>query len=285
MKKRALTVKISYGALALILFAALFYFTYSARENRQEKETVRVVVLGDSIMGIVRDETSVTRKLEEYLGEPVFNGALGGTCMSRMDEEKRIGYTKDALSMTGLSKAIEAGDFGVQQTVRIRESATEYFADTIDEMERIDFESVEILFIGHGLNDYHGGDRLDNDEDPYDEYTFTGALRSSVTNIQKAYPHIRIILVTPTYSWYTVQGLTCEELDAGYGILEDFVEAEKQVAAELGVEIIDLYHDFYPHRSWEDMELYTTDGLHPNEAGREMIAKKVAEYLKANSSA
>ena len=50
MKKRALTVKISYGALALILFAALFYFTYSARENRQEKETVRVVVLGDSIM-------------------------------------------------------------------------------------------------------------------------------------------------------------------------------------------------------------------------------------------
>ena len=97
---------------------------------------------------------------------------------------------------------------------------------------------------------------------------------------QEGVPDLRIILVTPTYSWYTVQQLTCEELDAGYGILEDFVEAEKQVAAELGVEVIDLYHDFYPHESWSDMELYTVDGLHPNEAGREMIGKNPGGIFK-----
>ena len=67
MKKRALTVKISYGALALILFAALFYFTYSARENRQEKETVRVVVLGDSIMGIVSGLSSSVYRVFMFL--------------------------------------------------------------------------------------------------------------------------------------------------------------------------------------------------------------------------
>ena len=282
MKGHGLSGKILYGVLAAAFFVLLFALTYSSRENRQEKTQVRIVVLGDSIMGIVRDETSVTEKLTAYLGEPVFNGALGGTCLSRMDTEKRIGYSKDALSMAGLAKAIEAGDFGVQQTVRIRESATEYFGDTIDELENIDFSAVEILIIGHGLNDYHGGAVMYNEEDPYDEYTFTGALRSSITSIRKAYPDLRIILVTPTYSWYTVQQLTCEELDAGYGILEDFVEAEKQVAAELGVEVIDLYHDFYPHESWSDMELYTVDGLHPNEAGREMIARTLAEYLSTD---
>lgn len=270
---------IAYWIGAAVLFALLFCLTRSDRENRQPRQQVRIAAFGDSILGLVRDETSVTAKLSELLGEPVFNGALGGTCLSRMDQEKRTGYSKDALSMAGLSKAIAAGDFGVQQTLRIRESATEYFADTIDEMENIDFEQVEILLIGHGLNDYHGGAPLDNEADPYDEYSFAGALRSSITALKKAYPDMRIILITPTYSWYLVQGQTCEELDAGYGVLEDFVEKEKEVAAQMGVEVIDLYHDFYPHETWEDLYVYTDDGLHPNEAGRQKIAEKLAEYL------
>lgn len=279
MKKQGFPLKIIYGLLAAGSFALLFLMTYSVRENRQEKEPVRIVVLGDSIMGIVRDETSVTEKLAQYLGEPVFNGALGGTCLSRMDMEKRIGYSKDALSMAGLAKAIVAGDFGVQQTVRVRESATEYFSDTIDELERVDFSSVEILLIEHGLNDYHGGARLYSENNPYDEYTFTGALRSSITSLQRAYPNMRIVLVTPTYSWYLERGQTCQQFDAGYGILSDFVEAEKHVAAELDVEVIDLYHDLYPHEEWSDWEIYTDDGLHPNEAGRELIAGRLAEAL------
>lgn len=265
---------------AAVVFALVFCLTYSERENRQPKQQVQIAVFGDSILGLVRDETSVAEKLSGLLGESVFNGALGGTCLSRMDSEKRIGYTKDALSMAGLSKAIAAGDFGVQQTLRIRESATEYFADTVDEMENIDFGQVKILLIGHGLNDYHGGSPLDNPDNPYDEYSFAGALRSSITALKKAYPDMRIILLTPTYSWYLVQGQTCEELDAGYGVLEVFVEKEKEVAAELGVEVIDLYHDFYPHETWEDLYVYTDDGLHPNEAGRQKIAEKLAEYLQ-----
>ena len=32
--------------------------------------------------------------------------------------------------------------------------------------------------------------------------------------------------------------------------------------------------------NWEDWELYTKDGLHPNEAGRALIAGQIADYLK-----
>lgn len=271
-----------YGIAAILVFVILYCFTYKDREDRLEKQSYEIVVLGDSIMGLVRDETSVAARLSEIVGVPVFNGALGGTCMARMDTEKRLDYNKDTLSMAGLAKAIVAQDFGVQQTTRIREGATEYFGDTIDALENVDFDKVRVLFIGHGLNDYHGGVKLYADEsDPYDEDTYIGALRSVVTSLQKTYPKLRIILLTPTYSWYIYTGQTCEELDAGYGILEDFVEAEKQTAAELGVEIIDLYHDFYPHEVWEDLYVYTDDGLHPNEEARRIIAGKMAACLRA----
>ena len=92
-------------------------------------------------------------------------------------------------------------------------------------------------------------------------------------------PEIRIVLVTPTYTWYTEMGLTCEERDMGGGILEEYVDAEIRAAEELGIEIIDVYHDFFPHEKWEDKDLYTRDGMHPNDEGRRMLAEKIAACL------
>ena len=69
------------------------------------------------------------------------------------------------------------------------------------------------------------------------------------------------------------------QFDAGYGNQEAYVEEEIRIAAEYGVEIIDVYHDFFPHEKPEDWELYTADGMHPNEAGRRMIVEKILSYL------
>ena len=273
--------KIIYGMCAGLLFAVLLAMTCYGRLPR-ERATVRIVVLGDSILGDCRDETSVPSLLAEYLGEPIFNGTLGGTTMGRQDREIRLANTKDCLSLQALAQSIAADDFGVQQTVRSRENATEYFAGTIDALEKIDFDSVDILLIEHGINDYHSGVPIENKEEPFDAYSFTGALRSAVTTLQRTYPELRIILVTPTYSWYPaneIPGLTCEEYDLGGGLLEEYVNAEIREAQSMGVEVLDLYHDYYPHDQWSEWSLYTKDGVHPNEAGRRLLAETLYEYL------
>lgn len=276
--------EIAYGALALIGFVILLAVTYRDRDSQGSdalpKQQVQVVVFGDSVMGQTRDETSIPHQLAGLLDKTVFNAALGGTCMGRSDEEQRMGFTKDCLSMVGLAEAIAARDFGVQQTARIRENATEYFNDTIDEMENIDYDSVELFLIACGVNDYHHPIPIYAEDNPYDEYTFTGALRNVIKELQQACPDARIVLITPTYTWYTTRNLTCEEYNTGGGLLEEYVEAELAVAKELGIEIIDLYHDVYPHETWEDWQLYTLDGLHPNEAGRTLLAETIASYLK-----
>ena len=145
----------------------------------------------------------------------------------------------------------------------------DYFEDSLGDLGQIDFDQVKILFIGAGLNDYHSGTPIESTSDPYDEYTYCGAIRSIVKELREAYPEPRIIFITPPYTWYTDPELTCEEYDLGGGVLEDYVNAEIGLCEALNVEVIDIYHDYYPHDTWDDLYLYTDDGLHPNEAGRE----------------
>lgn len=278
LKKRIQMRVIIYGMVSAVLFCALLRLTFPLRKVGKT-HTPSVVVMGDSIMGQVRDDASVTAILEVSLEREVYNGALGGTCFSRIDTERRSAYTKDSLSFAAISRAAALDDFGLQQTAVVRESATEYFPEVVDVLEETDFSGVEILLVQYGVNDYHQGVPLDDPEDPYDEYTFGGALRSALSFWQEAYPEIRIILLTSTYSWYLYTGETCEEKNEGGGILEDYVNKEIQVAEEMNVEILDLYHDFYPHEEWDDWSIYTSDGLHPNGAGRKLLADTIAAYL------
>ena len=274
-----------YSAFAGIIFALLLVFGMIIPMKRGQAEStvaasdVDIVIMGDSIYGLNRDETSVAAELEKQLEKKVYNGALGGTCMGRLENNRGKSHVKDAFSMVSLSKAIASGDFRVQEHTKMTENGTEYFPETIAVLKDIDFSEVEILMISHCVNDYHDGELLASDM-AYDEYTFAGALRSTIVMLRKAYPELRIILLTPPYTWYTQIGLTCEEYVRGGNILEDYIDVQYAVAEEMDVELIDLYHDLFPHDTWEDWQIYSADGLHPNEEGRKLLAGKIAEYLK-----
>ncbi|MDE6014533.1 MAG: SGNH/GDSL hydrolase family protein [Acetatifactor sp.] len=281
MKDRSgLFSQIAYGLAAVLVFVLLCGFFVQSREEETALTQYPVVILGDSLMGQCRDETSVAELLEERLGRPVFNGAFGGTCMALQEQELEANYTMELLNMVNLSKALSADDFGAQQTVRSRREITDYFGDTVDELAVIDYQKVEILILAFGINDYHAGIALNNERNPLDESTYGGALRSVLTTLQKCYPDMRIVLVTPTYAWYRSKKMTCEEYKTGDAYLEEYVEEMRSVAEEFGIETIDLYHDLYSHQEWQDWKLYTEDGLHPNEDGRKLIADRLAAYLQ-----
>lgn len=236
MKGRSGRQTIKYGLISLLVFGAIFVASFRGFGEEKDAETPGIVAFGDSVFGLIRDETSVTALLSELLETPVFNAGFGGSCMAKTELNYSLGYTRNSLSMAGLSTAILADDFGVQQGTRWRESNMEYFPEVIDALAAVDFAEVETVLLQHGLNDYHSGTMIENPEDLYDKYTYTGALRSSVEALREVNPHVRIVLVTPTYTWYEQLDLTCGDIDYGGGLLEDYVAAQLRVAKELGVE-------------------------------------------------
>ena len=199
-----------YSTIAVVIFVVLLVLFFPG-DREYQRIPYDVVFLGDSVYGLCRDETSIAAKLQEKTGLKCYNGGLGGTVLGRADAERRLGYTKDSLSAAGLVRSFAVKDFGVQKTIRIREPATDYFEDTLGDLGQIDFDAVEILFIGSGLNDYHAGNPIasvTDPYDPYDEYTYCGAIRSIVQELREAYPDLRIIFITPPYTWYTVPEVT-----------------------------------------------------------------------------
>lgn len=269
------------GAAAALLSLGLFLSVFYTVQGKPKEQMAEIVVFGDSVMGEVRDGTAVPARLEALTGRSVYNAAFGGSCASRLEQNRALDHTREVFSLVPLAKAAEADDFGVQQSVIMRESNTEYFAEAIDGLEKLDLSGTKVFLIQQGLNDYQQAVPIENPADPYDERTFLGALRTAVRSLQNRNPEARIVIVTPLFTWYTDERhTTCETLDFGGGLLEDYVNAEISLAEELGIGWIDVYHDFFPHEEWEDWKLYSRDGMHPNEAGREKIAERIAEYLE-----
>ncbi|MDE7222595.1 MAG: SGNH/GDSL hydrolase family protein [Acetatifactor sp.] len=273
---------IVYGFSGMLVMLAMLFPLL--RPGRHAFVQAQVLFLGDSIVGQYRDETSIPALAAEQLEISVINGAFGGTTMSQQNRENRDAYYRDGLSFPQLARAIAAEDFGVQQTIRTKDYVTMNFGSIVDELDTVDYSSIETVVITYGMNDYTTGSPISNPLDPKDPYTMEGAMRTGIGLLRQAYPHVRIIFMSPTYCWFLnsmgITDETCETNDYGGGCLEEYVEAQRRVAAECGVEFLDLYHDFYPHEQYQDWQLYTEDGMHPNEAGRQMIARTLAEYLQ-----
>lgn len=283
--ERRLDKKMAYcGVAAALCFAAVFAATFPGRAGRWLRP-VAMVSFGDSVFTDIGGLTPIPDRLAERLGISFYNASMGGTCAARLEAERRLDSARGSMCLAGLAKAVRAGDFSVQQTARLREGNTEHFPEIAAGLAEIDFARVGLVLIERGVNDYHAGIPIENPEDPRDEYTFLGALRCAVEDLRRVNPKVRILFITPTYTWYPDMGLTCEELDNGGGLLEEYVEAQMELGEELGIETVDLYHGFFPHGEWEDWERYTMDGLHPNEAGREKIAERIMEALEPEDGA
>lgn len=267
--------------IATLLTGTLLLFTY-IQVYGGKKEEYRIVCLGDSIIGNVRDETSVTSVMEDILGEPVANGAFGGSCMSKSNYEQRNTFYEESVNMCALADAIAYKDFSVQLfDISSNNFALDYFKEVLLELSSIDFSKAEILFIEHATNDYNAGRPLDNEEDPYDIYTYGGALRYSIEKIKKAYPNIKIVLVTPTYCYFQSDGKRAgdsENSDFGFGPLENYANKQIQIAKEYGLGVVDDFYNLGINA--ENVDEYTEDGLHLNEKGRALMAQAMADYVQ-----
>ena len=236
-----------------------------------------VVCFGDSITGSGSGQgTDIATYLAEFTGATVYNVGYGGCRMTTYMPHEQW----DAFSMYRLAEAVNKNDFSYQLAAFSFDDGYSkhayYFRDHYEKLISIDFNEVDYITIAYGTNDLTAG-RLRPDAD----YTrdFMASLRYSIEQIQSAYPHIGIYLCTPIYrSWNEADGFIDSNEREYYNLkLTDYVQAIKDVGAEYNLPVIDLYYELGINRQNYSFYFPATDGTHPNERGRRLMAKKMAE--------
>ena len=240
-------------------------FAIMSRETYKESDLMagtKVVCLGDSIWGLVEDESGIGALVENMTGTTVENYAIPGSTAADFDDT--VVDNSNEWSLCRIVKKMQAEDGEKSQEIQEIETA---------------LKEADYLILAYGLNDYFQG--IDaKTEEKNDLYTYEGALLNAVEYVQKQYPDVKIVLIGQTYCQFYSYGVVESDSDTedfGGGVGMDYVLTAEKVAKESHSLFINMYQEI-PMNEWNGLR-YLEDATHLNETGRKKYAKVVSEYL------
>lgn len=229
----------------------------------------KVVIFGDSLIGMTRDQTSVTAYAAEYTGAKVYNVGFGGC---RMAKHPTNGYA--AFSMWALADAVSTGNYSTQEAQA--PSGADYFSSQLDVLKSIDFTTVNAIVIHYGTNDFAASVPLDDSANLLSTDTVCGALRYSIKKILTAFPKIKIFVSLPLYrTWNGVGAETYK--NTLEKTLPEYDSAMKTVAEEHNLPTIDGYKRLGINTI--NSGAYLSDGTHLNDFGRRQFGELIGGHL------
>ena len=228
-----------------------------------------IVNFGDSIFGNYKSPDDISTMIADKTGATVYNVGFGGAQMSETSNAKY-----DAFGMENLADAITTGDFSLQENYCTKENR---FTAPFNTLKSIDFNSVDIITIAYGTNDFVKGNSLE---------MIRNAAEYSIETIKNKYPNIDIVLCIPVYRyWIDDEGNFIEDSNTKEinGIkLTDYIQLYKELGEEYDLVVIDNYNDCGINFTSKDQCFTGTDTTHPNEVGRQMIAENMSKVLYEN---
>ena len=249
----------------------------------------KIVNLGDSIFGKFTAPTDISTYLATFTGAKVYNCAFGGTRATYISEA--TGWGK-YFSFAKLTEAIASGDYSEQEAAINPEQGGidpddgGIVAGNLARLESIDFTTIDIVTVNWCANDYYGSGpaQIEDAERPKNVRTFMGAYRTGIENLLNAYPNLVIVIIEPIYRfWFNIPEYTFKEdchtyVNSRDLKLDDYIAAEKTVAAEYNLCILDTYN-IGMNRYTAPQFFPSNDGTHPNEEGRKLMARYISKYL------
>ena len=151
-----------------------------------------------------------------------------------------------------------------------------YFRSRVASMD----ETADVVVVFGGTNDYGHGDAAIGCFDDRTDDTFYGALHNLYSDLIAKYPAAQLVVMTPLHrvgenKAYNDFGVRC------VGSLEDYVDIIMEVAGYYGIPVLDLHRvsGIQPENPVL-REAYTPDGLHPNDAGHELLYIRLKGFLE-----
>ena len=152
----------------------------------------------------------------------------------------------------------------------------QYFGSRVPDM----IPDADIVVVFGGTNDFGHGDAVFGNLDGNESDSFCGALHKLLRDLIGRYPEAQLVVMTPLHR-RNEDDTGCNELGVRRDHrLEDYVDAIMKISGYYGIPVLDLYRVSGMQPAVPLLkERYMPDGLHPNDAGHELIADKLTGFL------
>lgn len=152
--------------------------------------------------------------------------------------------------------------------------------EVFDILTDLDFSKVDVIGIMYDATDYLQGRTLYNAANETDIQTFYGNLTAGIELLQTTYPHIRIIVMSPTYA-YAVNNAG-EYVDSDIYVYNEFplstyAQMLDRSTSNLGVSFVD---NFYGTINVLNANDYLIDNIHINKDGKQKLAERFVYALQ-----
>lgn len=238
-----------------------------------------VLMVGNNPITDRTDENGIPALVAAATKAEVYSAGFADTCLVAMNSTYSADYAPDAFSLSYLTKAMCDGDYSLQDAALSSGAVSQDYAASLDVLKNMDYSKVDVLVFMYDANDYLQRRNLYDENDAYNTGTYTGALRASATQITEAYPHIRIILMTPSFASVVNEDGTYASGDTtnlGCGTIPNYLLFSIDVAHECMFSVVDNYYGTF----YEDIAAdYLTDNIHLNDKGRQAMAARLSETI------
>lgn len=255
-------------------------------KNSKKLSGKKIATFTDSIFANFRDETGIPAIIAKNTGATVYNCGFGGTRMSARNDGNSQAQYWDKFSFSRIVDYIASGDFTPMETALPNmSSALSYFSETIQLLKSLNFNEIDIILIAYGTNDFTGENIVKNPADLTSIYTYYGAYHYAIEKLLTAYPHLRLVLVTPMYRFYKdASDVYLYDSDTHVIVgqkLTDFVEVVKQTGKDYHLPVIDNYYEMDANKFTRTRYFDASDGTHPNANGRKRVADRLSGMLES----
>ena len=213
-----------------------------------ELKGTKINFLGDSITegaGTSSHDKMFTMLIEREYGAICQNYGIGGTRIARQKTPTEEKWDRD-------------------------------FISRVPEMDA----DADIVVVFGGTNDFGHGDAPLGTMSDRTPYTFYGALHCLYTALIEKYPDVPIVVLTPLHR-ITEDIPTGDNKPAPVGTLKEYVNIIREVAEYYSLPVLDLFKESGLQPKIPIIQQkYVPDGLHPNDAGNEILAHKIAHFLE-----
>lgn len=263
----------------------IYYITSEQLGNHVSNNPKKVLCFGNAPFADDRDsENNLCHLMAQETGAQIINLSIPESYLSMLEPEEneegdpRNCYSFYWLMCMGLTKD--------QVLLKNYNTSVRGFSDigdrVIDYLYEVDMNTVDTIVLMYDASDYLDGRPKETSDNVSNPHTFCGNMFAGINLIQTLYPHIQIIIMSPTYAYSIDQNgeYVSSDIEKVNGdSLSSYAITQLNLCLVAEVTFID---NIYGSVHADNANLYLSDNVHLNLEGRRLIASRFAKVFNSS---